>query len=264
MASVEKGDGPVRFEMLGAHVALVTLNRPDKRNAINPAIAAAMEAIIRRVENTPEIRVVLLTSSEPRVFCAGADLAAVAAGQARDLETPTGGFAGFVFANRMKPWIAVVEGLAVAGGFEICLACDMIVASQDARFGLPEVKRGLMAGAGGVHRLASALPRNIANEVLATGDTFDAQLAYRVGLVNRLAPAGEALAAARQLAESIAVNAPLAVQHTLATARESQGQADGAGRSFAAGRMAMLRGTEDFKEGPRAFVEKRDPVWTGR
>ena len=255
---------PVRFEMLGAHIALVTLDRPEKRNAINPAIAAAMEAIVRRVEDTAEIRVVLLTSSQPRVFCAGADLAAVAAGQARDLETPTGGFAGFVFATRMTPWIAVVEGLAVAGGCEICLACDMIVASQDARFGLPEVKRGLMAGAGGVHRIANALPRNIANEILATGDTFDATLAHRVGLVNRLVPAGEALAAAQALAEAIAGNAPLAVQHTLAAARESQGQPDGAGRSFAAGRIAVLRRTEDFREGPRAFVEKREPVWTGR
>ena len=264
MTSAAPTGEPVRFEMLGAHIALVTLDRPEKRNAINPAIAAAMEAIVRRVEDTPEIRVVLLNSSEPRVFCAGADLAAVAAGQARDLDTPTGGFAGFVFATRMKPWIAVVEGLAVAGGFEICLACDMIVASDMARFGLPEVKRGLMAGAGGVHRLANALPRNIANEVLATGDTFDAALAHRVGLVNRLVPSGEALGAARQLAEAIAVNAPLAVQHTLATARESQGQPDGAGRSFAASRVAVLRRTEDFREGPRAFVEKREPVWTGR
>jgi len=255
---------PVLFEMLSPYIARVTLNRPEKRNAINPAIASALEAIVRRVEDTPDIRVVLLDASEPRVFCAGADLAAIAAGQARDLETPTGGFAGFVFATRMTPWIAVVEGVAVAGGCEICLACDMIVASESARFGLPEVKRGLMAGAGGVHRIATALPRNIANEILATGDTFDAALAHRFGLVNRLVPAGEALSAARQLAEAIAVNAPLAVQHTLAAARESQGQPDGAGRAFASSRVAVLRRTEDFKEGPRAFVEKREPVWTGR
>lgn len=255
---------PVRFELLSPHIALVTLDRPEKRNAVNPAVARAMETIIRRVEETADIRVVLLTSSEPRVFCAGADLAAIAAGAARDLETPSGGFAGFVFATRLKPWIAVVEGMALAGGCEICLACDMIVASEDARFGLPEVKRGLIAGAGGVHRLATALPRNVANELLATGGNFDAALGYRFGLVNRLAPAGEALAAARELAETIAANAPLAVQHALAAARESQGQADGAARAFVSSRVATLRGTEDFREGPRAFVEKREPVWTGR
>ncbi len=254
---------PVRFELMTPNIALVTLDRPAKRNAVNPAIASALEAIVRRVEFDPEIRVVLLTSSEPRVFCAGADLGAIAAGNARDIETPTGGFAGFVFASRMKPWIAVVEGLALAGGFEICLACEMIVASQNARFGLPEVKRGLMAGAGGVHRIANALPRNVANELLATGENFDAALAYRHGLVNRLVPAGEALSAARELAETIAANAPLAVQRTLAAARDGQGQADGAARSFAAGHMASLRQTEDFREGPRAFIEKRTPVWKG-
>lgn len=254
----------VRFELLTPHIALVTLDRPEKRNAVNPAVALAMEAIVKRVEETAAIRVVLLTSSEPRVFCAGADLAAVAAGAARDLETPLGGFAGFVFATRVKPWIAVVEGIAVAGGCEICLACDMIVASENARFGLPEVKRGLIAGGGGLHRLASALPRNIANELLATGDNFDAALAHRFGLVNRLVPAGGALAEARELADKIAANAPLAVQHALAAARESQGQPDGAARSFAASHVAVLRRTEDFREGPRAFVEKREPVWTGR
>jgi enoyl-CoA hydratase len=255
---------PVLFELLTPHIALVTLNRPEKRNAVNPAVALALETIARRIEETPEIRVALLTSSEPRVFCAGADLGAIASGQARDMETPNGGFAGFVFLSRVKPWIAVVEGMALAGGCEICLACDMIVASHSARFGLPEVKRGLMAGAGGIHRLADALPRNIANELLATGDNFDAALGYRLGLVNRLVEPGQALAAARELAEAIAANAPLAVQHSLAAARESQGQPDGAARSFAAAHMAQLRRTADYKEGPRAFVAKRAPVWTGR
>jgi enoyl-CoA hydratase/carnithine racemase len=255
---------PVLFELLTPHIALVTLNRPEKRNAISPAVADALEAIVRRIEDTPDIRVALLTSSEPRVFCAGADLAALASGQGRGMETPNGGFAGFVFASRVKPWIAVVEGMALAGGFEICLACDMIVASETARFGLPEVKRGLIAGAGGVHRLANALPRNIANEMLATGDNFDAALGYRLGLINRLVEPGNALATARELAEVIAANAPLAVQHALAAARESQGQADGAARSFAAAHMVQVRRTEDYQEGPRAFVEKRPPVWTGR
>ena len=253
---------PVLFELLTPHIALVTFNRPEKRNAISPEVAAAMDAIVNKIEFDPEIRVVLLNSSEPRVFCAGADLGAVAAGRGRELDTTTGGFGGFVYIARMKPWIAVVEGMALAGGAEMCLACDMIVASETAQFGLPETKRGLMAG--GVHRLVNALPRNLAYEMLVTGNNFDAAFAYRVGLVNRLVPAGQAMAAALELAETIAANAPLAVQYTLAAARECWNQPDGAGRAFVSARMIALRKTEDFKEGPRAFVEKRDPVWTGR
>ena len=157
------------FERLDSHVGLVTLNRPDKRNAIGPEMASALERIVEAAENDPEIRVMILTSCDDRVFCAGADLGAVAAGEAEGLETSRSGFGGFVYSTRMKPWIAAVEGLAVAGGMELALACDMVVVSDNARFGLPEVKRGLMAAAGGIHRLASALPRNIANELLATG-----------------------------------------------------------------------------------------------
>ena len=254
----------VRFELLSRHIALVTLDRPEKRNAISPEVASALEAIVRRIEEDPDIRVAILTSSEPRVFCAGADLGAVASGKGAGMETPGGGFAGFVYAQRIKPWIAAVEGMALAGGCEICLACDMIVASHGASFGLPEVKRGLMAGAGGVHRLANILPRNIAAELLATGEPIDGARAHALGLVNRLVDPGETLTAARELAEAIAKNAPLSVQHSLAAMRASIGQPDGAGRAMVAERFAALRKSEDFKEGPRAFVEKREPVWTGR
>lgn len=255
---------PVLFELLTPHVALVTLNRPDKRNAVSPAVSAAMERILGKIEGDPEIRVAILTSCDARVFCAGADLGAIAAGKAQGIDTPNGGFAGFVYAQRSKPWIAAVEGLAVAGGCELCLACDMIVASENARFGLPEVKRGLMPGAGGVHRLPLTVPRNLATEMIFTGEQFDAASAHRMGLVNRLAPAGGALAAARALAEIIAENAPLAVQYSLAAIRASTGQPDGAGRAVVAERFAALRRTEDYQEGPRAFVEKRAPVWKGR
>ena len=255
---------PVRFELLTPHIALVTLDRPEKRNAINPETANALEAIVRKIEVDPAIRVAILTSSQPKVFCAGADLAAVAAGEAAGLETAAGGFAGFVYAQRIKPWIAAVEGLAVAGGFELCLACDMIVASQDARFGLPETKRGMMAAAGGIHRIATILPRQLAAELIATGDLMDAARGYAYGLINHLVAPGEALPTARALADAIAVNAPLAVQYSLAAMRASIGQSDATGRSFVAERLAALRSTEDFKEGPRAFVEKREPVWTGR
>lgn len=254
----------VQFEMITPHIAQVTLNRPEKRNAINGAIANAMEAIVRRTEMDSDVRVVILTSSDDRVFCAGADLGEVAAGRGAAINTPAGWFAGFVYAARSKPWIAVVEGMALAGGCEICLACEMIVAGANASFGLPEAKRGLLAGAGGLHRIAAILPRNIANEMVATGEPMPAALAERFGMINRLLPAGEALAAARTLAEAIAVNAPLSVQLSLAAMKAGVGQSDGGGRAAVDERFAILRKSEDFKEGPRAFVEKRPPVWTGR
>lgn len=255
---------PVLYEKVADHVALVTLNRPEKRNAVNAALSDALEAIVRRTEADADIRAVVLTSSFDPVFCAGADLAAVAAGEGKGIETAAGGFAGFTYAQRLKPWIAAVEGKALAGGCEIVLACDMIVASTNAGFGVPEVRRGMMAGAGGAHRLGALLPRNVANELLATGDTLGADDAYRWGLVNRVTAPGEAIAIAIALAGRIATNAPVAVQYSLLAARTSAAQPDGAGRAVVAERFAALKLTDDFKEGPRAFLEKRAPVWTGR
>jgi enoyl-CoA hydratase/carnithine racemase len=254
----------VLFDMLTPHIAVVTLNRPEKRNAINGDVAQAIEAIVKKIEADPEVRAVILTSSDDRVFCAGADLASVAGGTGAALETAHGGFAGLVYAQRTKPWIVAVEGLAVAGGFEIVLACDMIVASRKARFGLPEVKRGMMAAGGGIHRLPNRIPASIAYELIATGDTIDAERAFACGLLNRLAEEGETLSAAQALAEQIAPNAPLAVQFSLSVARTAPALPDGAGRNMVGEWFAQLRKTEDYKEGPRAFVEKRDPVWKGR
>ncbi|MDG2002211.1 MAG: enoyl-CoA hydratase-related protein [Novosphingobium sp.] len=254
----------VLFEMVSDHVALVTLNRPEKRNAINGEIARDLGNIVVKTEDDPNIRAVILTSSEDRVFCAGADLAAVSGGTGLSMETPAGGFAGLAYANRTKPWIAAVEGLAVAGGCELCLACDMIIASENAGFGLPEVKRGLLAGAGGLHRLPNRIPPAIAYEMIATGDPVGAERAAQHGLVNSMVEPGRTVEAALALAARIICNAPLAVQHSLVAARTGAALPDGAGRMIANERMAMLRKTEDFKEGPRAFVEKRDPVWTGR
>ena len=255
---------PVLYEKIGPHVGLVTLNRPEKRNAVNAALAAALEAIVRETEADGDVRAVILTSSLDKVFCAGADLSAISAGAGKGIETSAGGFAGFVFSQRAKPWIAAVEGMALGGGCELALACDMIVASETARFGLPEVKRGLLAAAGGVHRIGAVLPRNIANELIATGEPLDAAAAHRWGMVNRVTPPGGALEAAKLLAGAIAVNAPKAVQYSLQAARSSASLPDGAGRAIVGERFAALRLTEDFKEGPRAFVEKRAPVWTGR
>lgn len=264
MTQQENSDPVVLFEMANQHVAVVTLNRPEKRNAVNGEVTRAISEILQKTEDDPEVRAVILTSSEDRVFCAGADLSAVSAKDAFGMETPTGGFAGLAYAIRRKPWIAAVEGIAVAGGCELCLACDMIVGSENARFGLPEVKRGLLAGAGGLHRLMLRVPQSIANEMIATGDQIDAETAYRHGLINRLVAPGETRQAALDLAAKIVVNSPLAVQFSLAASRASAGQPDGTGRTIANDWLSHLRKTEDFREGPRAFVEKREPVWKGR
>lgn len=254
----------VRYEELTPHIALVTLNRPEKRNAVNPALSDALETIVKAVDANRDIRVAILTSSIDKVFCAGADLQAIATGQGKGTETAFGGFGGFVYAPRKTPWIAAVEGFALGGGFELALACDMIVASENAKFGLPEVKRGLLANAGGVHRIVNVLPRNLAFELITTGEPMAAQQALHHGLVNRVTPAGGAVEGARALAEQVAGNAPIAVQYSLQAAKLAQAQPDAFGRTVANERFYALRETEDFKEGPRAFLEKRAPVWTGR
>jgi enoyl-CoA hydratase/carnithine racemase len=253
----------VLYELVDGGIAVVTLNRPEKRNAVNAAMAQAIADAVRRTERDPGVRVVVLTSSNDRVFCAGADLAAAAEGSS-GASLPESGFAGFVYANRRKPWIAAVRGFAVAGGLEICLACDMIVASSDARFGLPEPKRGLIAGAGGLTRLPRVIAKHVAIEMITTGEPIDAARAHALGLVNRVVAADQVLDAALAIARSIVANAPIAVQESLALARRAAELDDAAGRACTDEAVARLRTTEDFKEGPRAFLEKRAPVWKGR
>lgn len=258
------GDEVVRYEQPAEHVALVTLNRPEARNAVNGAVAQALEALVDRTESDPAVRVVILSSVDDDVFSAGADLKEVAAGRRSSLRTERGGFAGFAFARRSKPWIAAVEGKALAGGFELVLACDFIVASERASFGLPEVKRSLIAAAGGLHRLRRRVPFALAAEMLLTGDPVGARQAQAAGLLNALVPPGQCIGAALTLASRIAANAPLAVRDSLRIVRAADDLSEPELRQLGADCLAALALTEDYREGPRAFIEKRPPRWTGR
>jgi enoyl-CoA hydratase/carnithine racemase len=176
----------VLFERHGAHVAILTINRPQKRNAVNASVTALMHRYIAQTEQDQSIRVVILTGAGEKAFCAGADLAELVSNTKPRLHED--GFAAFTSAYRAKPWIAAVRGAAAGGGTEIALACDMIIAAESASFSLPEVKRGLIAAAGGVYRLPRALPRGIALEMIATGAPITAQRAYSLGFVSRLVP----------------------------------------------------------------------------
>ena len=256
--------GVVTLEMPAPHVALVTLRRPESRNAVNGAVALELESIVRSTEADPTVWAVVLTGAGGQAFSSGADLKEVAAGRLDTLWTRDGGFAGFVRAVRVKPWIAAVDGLALAGGFELALACDMIVASEDAAFGLPEVTRGMVAAAGGLHRLPRAIPRAVALELIATGERLKADRAVALGLVNRVVPKERTLPASLELAGTIARNAPLAVQESLVIARQALDLDDATLGQLSAEGQKRLMGSEDFREGPRAFVEKRAPRWVGR
>ncbi|WP_176598992.1 MULTISPECIES: enoyl-CoA hydratase-related protein [Sphingobium] len=246
------------------HVARVTINRPDARNAINGAVARALEQAVIETEADDEIRCVILTGAGDRAFCAGADLKEISAGRIGDLVTRNGGFAGFVRAPRQKPWIAAVNGVALAGGTEIVLSCDMSVVSDDAKLGLPEVKRGLAALASGLFRLPRALPRAIALELIATGEPISAARAHAFGLVNRVVAKTDVAAEALALAELIAANAPIAVRESLVIARDAYNRPEEDLEAAAAAMGKRLALTDDYKEGPRAFIEKRAPRWTGR
>jgi enoyl-CoA hydratase/carnithine racemase len=251
-------------ERIAPHIELVTLNRPEARNAVNAAVAEGLGAVVADTEADPDIWAVILTGAGGVAFSAGADLREVSQGGMTGLYTPQGGFAGLVEARRMKPWIAAVDGFALAGGFELVLACDLAVASRTSAFGLPEVSRGLVAAAGGVYRLARALPRALALELIATGARIDATRAMELGLVNRVTESGAAVAAAQALAEAICANAPLAVRESLAIARQAVDLEDRALMALSIEAQRRLSQTEDFAEGPRAFLERRAPSWTGR
>ena len=242
-------------------VLLITLNRPEARNAVNAAVAEGVAAALDRLDAEDDLRAAILTGAGSS-FCAGMDLKAFVAGERPYAEGR--GFAGIAQRPPEKPIIAAIEGYAVAGGFEVALACDLIVAARDAKVGIPEVKRGLVAAAGALIRLPKRIPYHLAMELALTGDPIGAERAHAVGIVNRLADPGGAVATARELAAAIARNGPLATagskriivaaqDWTEEEAWERQGEIAG-----------PIMGSEDAREGATAFAEKRDPVWRGR
>ncbi len=257
-------DGPVTLSRHADHIVVVTLNRPAARNAVNPEITQRLDDIVHGLEDDNDIWAVLLTGAGGRVFSAGADLKEVAESGFGSLYTERGGFAGFTFAERRKIWIAAIEGFALAGGFELALACDMMVAGESAQFGLPEVGVGLAAAAGGIYRLPRALPRNLAIELIATTERLSAQRAHAFGLINQVTADGSALDAAAQLAARVCRNAPLAVQESVALARKAFDMTDRELARASIDAQSRLSQTDDFSEGPKAFIEKRPPVWKGK
>jgi enoyl-CoA hydratase len=245
------------------HRALITINRPEARNAINAEVAAGIEEAVDRLEADDSLWVGILTGVPP-VFCAGADLKEIGAGRLATLETPRGGFGGITRRKRTKPIIAAVDGAALAGGTEIALACDLIVASTAASFGVPEVKRSLVAAAGGLFRLPQRLPFNLAMELILTGDPIDATKAHHFGLVNVLCEPGTVLEQAAELAARIEANAPVAVRSARHAVLAAAADDEEAAWRLSGQAMARAMGSDDFREGMVAFVEKRPPQWTGR
>lgn len=242
-------------------VLVITLNRPDQRNAVNAAVANGIATALDRLDADAELSNGIITGAG-KGFCSGMDLKAFVSG-----ERPWAGdrgFAGITQRASAKPLIAAIEGFAVAGGLEVALSCDLIVAARGARLGIPEVKRSLVAAGGGLLRLPRMLPRNIAMEMALTGDPITAERGYELGLVNRLAEPGAALETALELAATIAENGPLALAASKRILNESVDWPDAEFFTRQADISGPVMDSEDAREGATAFAEKRAPAWKGR
>ncbi|TFV58559.1 crotonase/enoyl-CoA hydratase family protein [Geodermatophilus sp. DF01-2] len=242
-------------------VLVVTINRPAAKNALNRTVAEAVAAAVDELDADDELRVGVLTGAGG-TFSAGMDLKAFLRGESPSIEGR--GLCGITQAPPRKPLVAAVEGWALAGGFELVLACDLVVAAGTARFGVPEVKRSLVAAGGGALLLPRRVPANVAMEMLLTGDPLDARRAADVGLVNRLTPEGGALDGALSLAATVAANGPLALAATKAVVRGSADWTTTEGWARQAELVGPVFASEDAREGAAAFAEKRSPVWRGR
>jgi enoyl-CoA hydratase len=246
------------------HTEILTINRPEARNAINGAVSRAFAAAFDELETDDDCWVVIVTGSGDKAFSAGMDLKAFTAGEGADIIEAKGGFGGISRRDFPKPVIAAVNGSALAGGCEIMLACDLVVAVEEAKFGIPEVKRGLMAGGGGLFRLPKRIPPAIAMELALTGDPIDARRALELGLINRVVPAGRLMDEALALASTIADNAPLAVRVSKRVMKQAGEVPDAEGWKINNAAAAEVFGSADAMEGPIAFAEKRKPNWTGK
>lgn len=242
-------------------VMTITINRPEAKNAVNKAVAEGISAAIDELESNDALRVAIITGAGG-TFCSGMDLKAFVTGELPIVEGR--GFAGLVEYLVKKPVIAAVEGYALAGGFEVAISCDLIVVSEEAKFGIPEVKRGLAAAGGGLIKLPKQIPARIAMELALTGDFINAERAYELGLVNQVVPSGTALEAARALAAKIAANGPLAVAVSKRVVAAAQ---DWSTSEMFKEQMKIIQPvftSEDAIEGATAFAEKRAPVWKGK
>ena len=251
-------------EVLVTHddgIVVITINRPAVRNAINRAVSFGVCAAIDEMEARDELRLAILTGAGGH-FCSGMDLKAFAAGEIT--RVPGRGLLGIVNMPPKKPLIAAVEGYALAGGFEAMLVCDLVVAARDAKFGLPEVSRGLMAGAGGLLRLPRLIPPRIAMEMALTGEWVGAERLERHGLINALVEPGQALARALAMARAILANAPRSVVLSKRVITEQRDWAQGTMFARQDEVLGDFRNTADAKEGAQAFIDKRAPRWTGR
>jgi len=246
------------------HIEILTLNRPDARNAINGAVARAFSSFMDELTDDDDCWVVVITGSGEKAFSAGMDLKAFSSGEGAEILEAKGGFAGLTRRDFPKPMIAAVNGPALAGGLEVMLSCDLVVAAEHATFGIPEAKRGLIAAAGGLIRLPVRLPMAVALELAMTGDTIDAARALALGLINKVVPAGSVLTEALALAERIAANAPLAVRYSKSVMKRATGVPEAEAWEINQEVMDIVFGSADAMEGASAFAQKRAPDWQGK